>query len=244
MKENDYPGKFIVVEGPDASGKETQTGKITEWLRRKDVSGVSQEQEQNLIGKMPGDYPDSKAEKVKDSIENGVWRLSFPTYSQTPGGRVVGSYLDGDLGNREDLEMETVVDIYAADRKQFKDLIAGYLEKGGIIVCDRYREANLIHQLVDFEGREWKEKLNYIKTVDSDLPDADRIFYLDISPEEAANRMEDKDKDIHEDDDTYMKKSNLNGRKVAEHEGWRIIDGERSVEGVFKDLKQEVREFL
>jgi hypothetical protein len=50
--------------------------------------------------------------------------------------------------------------------------------------------------------------------------------------------MSDKDKDMHELDDSYMKKSNLNGRKVAEYEGWEIVDGERSKEEVFKSLKE------
>ena len=237
-------GTFVVVEGPDASGKETQTGKIVEWLRSQNVSSIPSEEEQDLIERMPGNYPNPEAEKVEDLIENGVWRLSFPTYSQTPGGRLVGAYLNGKLGGREELDMETVVDVYAADRKQFKELITEYLEKGGIIVCDRYREANLIHQLVGFEGEEWRNKLEYIKSVDADLPDADTVFYLDISPEEALRRMKDKDRDIHEEDDSYMKKSNLNGGKVAENEGWTVVNAERSIQDVFTDLKNEVKEVL
>lgn len=240
----DRAGAFVVIEGPDASGKETQTGKIVEWLRNENVSDISSKEEEEFIERMPGKYPDPEAEKVEDSIKNGVWRLSFPTYSQTPGGRLVEAYLNGELGSREDLDMETVVDIYAADRKQFKELIAEYLDKGGIIVCDRYREANLIHQLVGFEGDEWEEKLEYIKSIDSDLPDADRVFYLDISPQEALRRMQDKDRDIHEEDDSYMEKSNLNGGKIAEHESWSVIDGERRIEDVFLDLKREVREII
>ncbi|MFO7793841.1 MAG: hypothetical protein R6V35_02585 [Candidatus Nanohaloarchaea archaeon] len=238
MKENGFLGNFIVIEGPDASGKETQTGLIVEWLRDSGYSNIDSETEKEIMDKMPGNYPDPSAEKVKDTIENGVWRLSFPTYSQTPGGRVVQAYLDGRLGDREGLEMKEIVDIFAADRKQFRLLIEEFLSKGGIIVCDRYREANLIHQLVGFEGEEWEDKLKDFKAIDSDLPDADLVFYLDISPKEALERMSDKDKDMHEMDDSYMKKSNLNGRKVAEYERWEIVDGERPKEKVFKSLKE------
>lgn len=244
MEGNISQGFFIVIEGPDASGKQTQAANMVEWLRNSDFPNIDSEAEQSIIEKMPGRYPDPENEpKVDDSISEGVWQLSFPSYGQTPGGRVVKAYLNGDLGDRDQLDMETIVDIYAADRKQFKELIAEYVRKGGIIVCDRYREANLIHQLVGFEDQ-WEEKLEYIKSIDSDLPDADTVFYLDISPEEAISRMDGKDKDIHELDDSYMKKSNLNGRKVAEHEGWRIIDGERSIEKVERDLKQEIREMF
>jgi thymidylate kinase len=238
VKENGFPGNFIVIEGPDASGKETQTGLLTEWLRDSAYSNIDPETENEIIDKMPGKYPDPSAEKVKDNIESGVWRLSFPTYSQTPGGRVVQTYLNGDLGDREGLEMKEIVDIFAADRKQFRLIIKEFLSKGGIIICDRYREANLIHQLVGFEDEEWEKKLKDFKSIDADLPDAELIFYLDISPEEALERMSDKDKDMHELDDSYMKKSNLNGRKVAEYEGWEIVDGERSKEEVFKSLKE------
>ena len=244
MKSEEVPGTFIVIEGPDASGKETQTGLISEWLRDSGISNIDPETEEEIIDKMPGRYPDQTAEKVKDSIDNGVWRLSFPTYSQTPGGRVVQAYLDGKLGDREALSMEEIVDIFAADRKQFRFLIEEFLSEGGIIVCDRYREANLIHQLVGFEGEKWSEKLRYIKNIDADLPDADKIFYLDISPEEALKRMSDKDKDIHELDDSYMEKSNHNGRKVAEHEGWQIVDGERAEQQVFNSLKSYINSMI
>jgi thymidylate kinase len=151
---------------------------------------------------------------------------------------VVQAYLDGRLGDRNDLSMSEIVDIFAADRKQFRFLIEEFLSEGGIIVCDRYREANLIHQLVGFEGDEWERKLKDFKSIDSDLPDSDIIFYLDISPEEALRRMEDKDKDMHELDDSYMKKANLNGLKVAEYEGWTVIDGERNKRGVLDSLKE------
>lgn len=244
MRSEDSPGTFIVIEGPDASGKETQTGLLAEWLRDSNVSKLDSETEKEIIGKMPGNYPDPSAEKVKDNIEDGVWRLSFPTYSQTPGGRVVQAYLDGRLGDRKCLSMEEIVDIFAADRKQFRLLIEEYLSEGGIIICDRYREANLIHQLVGFEGDDWEEKLEEFKSIDADLPGADDIFYLDISPEEALNRMSDKDKDIHELDDSYMEKSNLNGRKVAEYEGWKIVDGERPKQKVFEFLRDDVKDKL
>lgn len=244
MEGNSSHGVFIVIEGPDASGKQTQAANMVEWLRTSDYPSIEPEDEQKLIEKMPGRYPDPENEpKVDDSIKNGVWQLSFPSYGQTPGGRVVKAYLNGELGKRDNLSMETIVDIYAADRKQFKELISEYVEKGGIIVCDRYREANLIHQLVGFEDQ-WEEKLEYIKSIDADLPDADRIFYLDISPEEAISRMDDKEKDIHELDDSYMKKSNLNGKKVAEHEEWTVVDGERAIEAVENDLKNRIEELL
>lgn len=244
MKKNEYTGSFIVIEGPDASGKETQTGRIVEWLRKEDHSGISSKDQEDLTERMPGNYPNPEEEKVEDSIEKGVWRLSFPTYGQTPGGRVVNAYLSGRLGDRENLSMEDKVDIYAADRKQFKDVIADFLSKGGIVVCDRYREANLIHQLVGFEGEKWHEKLDYIKGIDADLPDADEVFYLDISPEEAARRMSGKDKDIHELDDEYMSKSNKNGRKVAKFENWTIIDAEGTKGEVEEGLKTEVEKIL
>lgn len=244
MKGERNTGAFFVIEGPDASGKQTQAANMVEWLRKSDFPAIDSETEENIVQRMPGRYPDPENEpKVDDSIKNGVWQLSFPSYGQTPGGRVVKAYLDGELGDRDDLSMETIVDIYAADRKQFKELISEYLQEGGIIICDRYREANLIHQLVGFE-EQWEEKLQYIKSIDADLPDADRVFYLDISPEEAISRMEGKDKDMHELNDYYMKKSNLNGKKVAEYESWKIVDGERSIDEVTEDLKSEVRSVL
>ena len=241
MQKNSYPGTFIVVEGPDASGKQTQAKRLSEWFRDLDASSISEKRENDIISKMPGKYPDPDYDKVEDSLKNGVWRLSFPTYHQTPGGRVVNAYLQGEFGNRDELSTQTIMDIYAADRKQFKEIISEYLSAGGIIVADRYREANLIHQLVDFEGETWDKKLREAKSVDADLPDADIVFYIDVSVEESVKRMSSKEKDIHEIDNSYMKKANENGRKVAEHEKWEIIDGERSKEAVGRELKEKIR---
>lgn len=232
-----------MVEGPDAAGKQTQATRIVKWLRGQDKSSIDPERQKEIVEKMPGNYPDPDGSN-HDDVENGVWKLSFPSYSQTPGGRVVEAYLNGRLGDREHLSMAEKVDIYAADRKQFRGVIAEYLESGGIIVCDRYREANLIHQLTGFEAEEWREKLEYIKRIDSDMPDPDRIFYLDISPEEMLRRMEDKDKDIHELDTQYMKASNRNGLKVAEHEDWTVIDGERSRGTIEDDLRSRINELF
>lgn len=241
MGGDDFSGMFFVVEGPDASGKQTQTARIVEWLREEGKSSISEDVEQDIIERMPGNYPAPETdERVEDSVEEGVWRLSFPTYSQTPGGRVVDAYLSGRLGDREGLSIQDKVDIYAGDRKQFKELIREYLDEGGIIVCDRYREANLIHQLVGVESSRWEEKLEEIKEVDEDLPDADIVFYLDLSPEEALDRMSDKDKDIHELDSDYMRKSNRNGKKVAKYESWSIIDAERTKEEVEQDIREQI----
>lgn len=234
-------GMFIVIEGSDASGKQTQTRRIVEWLRSSDISNIDSKDKEKVLEMMPGDYPAPETdERIEDSIENGVWKLSFPTYEQTAGGRVVDAYLSGRFGKRSDLSLEDIVNIFAADRKPFKHPIHEFVRRGGIVVSDRYREANLIHHLVDYEGEEWEEKLEYIKSVDADLPDADRVIYLDISAEEAKIRMADKDKDIHEIDEDYMKQSNRNGRKVAKHEGWKIIDGKGSKEEVFGRIKRVV----
>lgn len=234
-------GTFIVIEGADAAGKETQTGRLVEWLRKRDESSISSEKENQILSDMPGKYPEGKeVGKTRDNIEKGVWRLSFPTYNQTPGGRVVEAYLQGEFGDRDSLSVERIIDIFAADRKQLKHQIAEYIENGGIIVCDRYREANLIHQLVDFEGEKWNEKLQYIKGIDEDLPDPDTVFYLDIAVEEAIRRMKEKDRDIHEDDNSYMKKANSNGRKVAEHEGWTVVDAECSRDELENKLRRKL----
>ncbi|NMJ77135.1 hypothetical protein GLU64_01850 [Nanohaloarchaea archaeon] len=241
--QEDREGSLIVIEGPDASGKETQTGNIAEWLREGNYSSIEPDDERRLKSRMPGSYL-SRDDKVKDSIDQGVWRLSFPTYDQTPGGRVVEAYLDGSLGSRDSLDISMIVDIYAADRKQFKYIIEEYLSLGGIIVCDRYREANLIHQLVDFSGEQWQKKLEEVKSVDSDLPDADKVFYLDISPEEAMNRMEDRDRDMHELDEEYLRKSNINGSKVARTEGWKVVDGSQEIDKVTEELRNQIREIL
>jgi len=232
-------GNFFVVEGPDASGKATQTSLIVEWLRENEFSNLSENKQVEFLSRMPGKYPGKE-----DSIEKGVWKLSFPTYDQTPGGRVVQAYLDGRLGKRDELEIMDIVDMYAADRKQFKQLIEEFLQEGGILVCDRYREANLIHQLVGFEDEKWEDMFSKIKAVDEDLPGSDQVFYLDISPEKAMERMEEKDKDIHELDTDYMKASNKNGHKVARKEGWTIVDAEQDIENVHSDIKKNIRDNL
>lgn len=234
-------GLFVVVEGPDASGKETQTERLVSWLREQGYSDIPEETEAEICSRLPAEYP---GEDYDDGIEDGVWRLSFPTYGQTPGGRVVDYYLNGKFGGHADLSTDEKADIYAADRFQFKDVMKDFYDAGGVIVCDRYRESNLIHQLVGYEGEEWEAKLAQLQMKEDDLLDQDIVLYLHISPEASLRRMEEKDKDIHEQDEAYMRASNENGLAVAKHEGWTIVDGERPRDAITADLKDHVQDLL
>ena len=56
--------------------------------------------------------------------------------------------------------------------------------------------------------------------------------------------MEDRDRDMHELDEEYLRNSNMNGSKVARTEGWKVVDGSQEIDKVTEELRNQIREIL
>lgn len=196
--------KIIAIDGVDGVGKETQT-------------------------RLLYDYLNGRYEKVK--------RISFPFYDNDSS-HLVKMYLNGEISdNAEDIGGYPASLFYASDRFiSFKNTWEKYVEEGYIIIMDRYVSSNMIHQSSKFETvkekedfLDWEYELEYEKL---GLPKPDITIFLHMDFDIRENLISDrdnkidgsKDKDIHEADKQYMKKTHENSLFVAKRQKWSIIE--------------------
>lgn len=216
--------KLIVIDGVDSSGKETNTNYIYELL--------------------------------KASGEN-VIKISFPNYI-SPSSSLVKMYLQGDFGeNPNDVSAYAASIFYAIDRyASYKTLWSDF---DGIIVADRYTTSNMVHQAAKIDDEKEKEKfLEWLEDLEFEklgIPRPDKIIFLNMpvwaAEQLMANRKNkitgENEKDIHEKNSEYLKKSYDNAMYVAKKFGWTVVDcteGDRikSLEEIQKELKKIVLE--
>ena len=220
-------GILIAIDGVDASGKQTQTEKLFERLKD---AGVK------------------------------VRMISFPAYDK-PSSVLVKEYLNGDYGKKaEDVNAYAASVLFAADRFSTfkKDWIEDY-NNGVVIIADRYVSSNMIHQAGKIsdvaekdEFLDWVWDLEFKKF---GLPEPEKTIFLDMPTEYGLKLMANRNnkitgeeqKDIHEDDREYMKKSYDNAFYVAKKFGWTTIscvkDGEiRTIDEINDEIYDMVIE--
>lgn len=219
-------GILIAIDGVDASGKQTQTQMLLERLR-------------------------AEGENVRG--------ISFPAYDN-PSSTLVKMYLAGDFGkNADDVNAYATSTFYAADRfATYRTDWGKDYASGKTIVADRYVSSNLIHQASKIDDDTEKDKfLTWLDDLEYNiysLPRPDITIFLDMPPEYGAMLMKDRlnkasgggEKDIHENDFSYLEKSYKNAVFIAEKFGWRRIscvkDGKvRSVEDIHGDIYSAVK---
>lgn len=205
-------GKFIVIEGIDGSGGETQSKKIAKYLRGQ---------------KKP------------------VRVLSYPDY-RGPIGQLINKYLH----KKYNFSKEVQFLLYFSDFLKDKEKINKWLSEGATIIADRYFSSTIAYQCLPKAG---SRGLNGV-SVDIalavsklfTLPRPDLIIYLRVSPEISMARKR-KEKggnlDRHEADKKFLAELAAFYTELAKKQvlaKWVAIDGEKSIEEVFTEIKKLV----
>ena len=165
-------------------------------------------------------------EKLKSEGFN-VKLLDFPNYNSVYG-KLIRKYLEGDFGNSIELDPYLVSVLYADDRRLQKDEIIEELEKGTIIIANRYVESNMAHQTAKL-SEDKKEKfirwLNNLEYELNGLPKSTKTFFLYLPLEYRETLMSNRKKlDGHELNKEYQIKAENQYMDLAKKEDWIIID--------------------
>jgi dTMP kinase len=118
---------------------------------------------------------------------HSVYSTGFPQYDSWFG-KMVGQFLNGELGPLESVDPHFTALLYAGDRFEAKPKLEAALNNGQIVLADRYIGSNLAHQTarVPVAKRsaflDWIEHLEYIIY---GLPRESLILYLRVPPSEA-----------------------------------------------------------
>ena len=197
-------GVLIVIEGIDSSGKETQVKMIFEQLLKKNFK---------------------------------VMKLEFPDY-KSDSSALIKMYLNGEFG-----EDPLSVNPYAASLFFASDRFASYktswesfYNSSGIIIADRYVSSNMIYQAAkikdDIERQKFMEWIYDLEFNKLNLPKPDIVIFLSMPVQfclklssKRLNKITGlKDKDIHERNIKYLKKTYEIAIEAARKYQWNIVN--------------------
>jgi dTMP kinase len=197
-------GVLIVIEGIDSSGKETQVKMVFEQLLKKNLK---------------------------------VMKLEFPDY-KSDSSALIKMYLNGKFG-----EDPLSVNPYAASLFFASDRFASYktswesfYNSGGIIIADRYVSSNMIYQAAkikdDIERQKFMEWIYDLEFNKLNLPKPDVVIFLSMPVQfclklssKRLNKITGlKDKDIHERNIKYLKKTYDIAIEAARKYQWNVVN--------------------
>jgi dTMP kinase len=214
VKLEELAGKLIVMEGADGSGRSTQIVRLVEWL---ETSGHATVQ----VGLKRSTLVSSELEKAQE----------------------------GNILSRTTLSL-----FYATDfADQLENTILPALKAGFIVLADRYIYTLMARDLVRGMDEAW------LKNIYGIALEPDAVFYLSLEPEELVQRNLSKsaaldywesgmDLGLSRDMfDSFVKyQAAMQGafRRLQKTYDFTIVDANRSVDSVTKQLRKEIRVLL
>jgi len=185
---------------------------------------------------------------------HSVYSTAFPQYDSWFG-KMVGQFLNGELGALEAVDPHFTALLYAGDRFEAKPKIEAALDEGKIVLIDRYIGSNLAHQTArvapdrrnDF--RRWIEHLEYGIY---DLPREDLILYLRVPPTEAQKLVAQKSKrsytnakqDLLEASLHHLQDAAAIYDQLARGSPWVTVECFDASSGAMRSVKEIAREVL
>ena len=214
VKPADLGGKLIVVEGADGSGRSTQIVQLVEWL---ETCG-------------------------RPTVQVGLKRSTL----------VSEELNKAQAGNV--LSRTTLALFYATDfADQLENIILPALKAGFIVLADRYIYTLMARDMVRGMNEKWLKNLYGIAL------EPDAVFYLSVEPEELVQRNLAKtatldywesgmdlglSRDVFDSFLKYQGAMQNAFKHLQKTYGFEIVDANRSVNSVTKDLRKKISALL
>ena len=221
-------GKFIVIEGTDCSGKETQSKLLVEKLTKLGKKAI----------RITFPNYDSPTGKIVGGPYLGKEEISpcwFPEGAVNVDPKVACLY-------------------YAADRKYNENEIKKYLDEDYFVICDRYISSNMAHQgskIHDdqerFEMYQWIDKLEYWLL---GLPKPDKTIFLHVPYSYAFELKKNRiSLDEHEKSKEHLENSEVAYLELASYYNWLNINcikdnSIRTIEDINEEIMKNIKEYL
>jgi dTMP kinase len=128
-------------------------------------------------------------EKALTKHGHSVYSTGFPQYDSWFG-KMVGQFLNGQLGPLESVDPHFTALLYAGDRFEAKPRIEAEIRRGSIVLADRYIGSNLAHQTARAPAEKRAEFLSWIEHLEYTiygLPRESLVLYLRVPPVEAQS---------------------------------------------------------
>lgn len=195
-------GLFIVLEGPDGSGKSTMAKMIAQY------------------------YQDAGREIV---------------FTREPGGTKISEQIRNIILDNNNTEMSYMTEalLYAASRAQLvSEFIKPNLEKGKIVISERYVYSSIVYQGI--ARNLGIQKVKEINDFAIDGLEPDLVLFFNIDPEKSLNRKLSKgNSDRLENEKINFHKKVYEGYKEISkvYDEITLIDADKSVDELFSDIK-------
>ncbi|MEM4641384.1 MAG: dTMP kinase [Candidatus Pacearchaeota archaeon] len=187
-----------------------------------------------------GNGKTTQAMLLKEYLEKKGFKVLYtsePTESEY--GKKIENLLRKKFASK--VSKEKWIELFTNDRKENEKRIKAALDSGQIVICDRYVYSTLAYQL---EEQEWQSYA-------SSFLKPDIAFILDLPVETALKRIKERCKKDKKKK-AYFEKAQLL-RKVRKkflklpiflNHNIKIIDSTRTIEEIFRDIKEEVERLL
>lgn len=184
---------------------------------------------------------------------HSVFATGFPQYDSWFG-KMVGQFLNGEMGPLESVDPHFSALLYAGDRFEAKTKLETALNNGQIVLVDRYIGSNLAHQTARVDSakraafQEWIEHLEYGIY---GLPKEDLVLYLRVPAVEAQKLVAMKStrsytsaqKDILEASLRHLEDAAQMYDSLSKRANWNTIecfDGKRNQMREAEKIGQEI----
>jgi dTMP kinase len=165
--------------------------------------------------------------------------------TREPGGTPLGEQIRDVLLNGADASAWAEAALFAAARAELVERVIGpALERGAVVICDRYLDSSLAYQgIARGLGIDRVLQLN-LPAIHDHLPD--RTYLLLIDPAESERRVGDGSDRIEREDGEFRRKVDAAYRQLAETFPQRIeaVDGTRAPNEIAEEIFGLVRDRL
>lgn len=212
----DYPGVLITVEGIDKAGKGTVVDTLKNTLQEK---------------------------FEEEGIDRGVFCTKEPHDGEYGHGNDVGELLRKKLSD-ETVHPLALFHLFMADHYQHvKTTLIPALERGDVVICDRYTDSRYAYQSNSLDGivdntREW---IRTVQETPNESPIPDSTIYLQISVEESLQR-----RGVDDVEEVFEKRKVLEAVKQnyddfsEEFDRYTVVNGHQTKEQVKNEVIKHV----
>jgi dTMP kinase len=155
--------------------------------------------------------------------------LTFPEYS-THLGEEIGRALRGE----RDYQPDTLQLLYIANRFEFRPQITTWLQRGAMVVCDRYLASSIAYGEAQGVDAQW------LADTQRFLPQPSLTLFMDMTPEVSLTRKQ-ADRDKFERDMPLLRRVRDSYIRQSKADGWVTINAERDKDAVTADVISAVR---
>jgi dTMP kinase len=213
---------------------------------------------EGIDGSGKGTHSKRLAEDLKREGTD-VALLSFPRYTETRFGRVVGNYLNGKYGDPHPMLAALP---YAIDRFESREDLEAAIAVRDVVILDRYVPSNLAHQCARCdkpEAHALYEELIKLEHETFQLPWPDLVIGLDLPvpmavkliAKKAGRDYTDKAADKHEADHEYLAGVRRWYSTLASNYSsqWEVVSVDRNghirpIDDVYEDVRRAAEPFI